>query len=67
MWDKDSHLPDLSSARRHHEVELLVVDLAVAVDVDVVDEALDLVLVKLLAQVLEGRGQFFQFIMIIDI
>lgn len=42
----------------HHQVELLVVDLAVTVDVGLLDHGVDLVVVQLLAQVHHDDGQF---------
>ena len=47
----------LSNVGAHHEVELLVVDLPVPVNVDLVDQALDLRPLHLLAQVLHHVAQ----------
>ena len=46
-----------SNVGTHHEVELLVVDLPVPVNVDLVDQALDLRPLHLLAQVLHHVAQ----------
>ena len=52
-----SLLSPLSNVGAHHEVELLVVDLTVPVNVDLVDQALDLRPLHLLAQVLHHVAQ----------
>jgi hypothetical protein len=47
----------LTCSRTHHEIKLLVVDLAVAVNINVVYEALDLIVFQLLSEVHHDEAQ----------
>ena len=47
-----------SSLAGHHGEELLVVDLAVAINIDVRDDLIDFVVVELFAQIAEHMAEF---------
>jgi hypothetical protein len=50
-----SHFNSLAG---HHGEELLVVDLAVAINIDVRDDLIDFVVVELFAQIAEHMAEF---------